>query len=134
MEDAPLELPGLSVRLDRLVYRFDPENAPQDRPHVFIYFLTIFNESGVTVTLMGRRWVIENDDGERLVVEGEGIVGETPLIPPGGSFTYNSFHVTHCSGTARGSFHGLDESGRHVYVRVPPFPLLIPPDEAKELL
>lgn len=131
--DSPIELPGLEVRLDRLVYRFDPENAPADRPHVFIYFITIQNGSDLNVTILGRRWVIENEDGERVVVEGEGVVGEMPLIPPGGTFSYNSFHVTHCNGTVRGSYHGLDDEGRHVFVRVPPFPLLIPPPGAKEM-
>ena len=35
-----LELPGLCVTLDRLVYRDVAEESP-DRPHSFAYFLTI---------------------------------------------------------------------------------------------
>jgi uncharacterized protein affecting Mg2+/Co2+ transport len=83
----PVELPGLQVRLDRLVYRHDPENTPPDRPHVFIYFITIENQSERTVTLVGRRWVIEEATGRRQIVEGDKIVGETPCLPPGGHFS-----------------------------------------------
>ncbi len=122
----PVELPGLQVRLDRLVYRHDPENTPPDRPHVFIYFITIENQSERTVTLVGRRWVIEEATGRRQIVEGDKIVGETPCLPPGGHFSYNSFHITACSARVQGSFHGLDDEGHHVKVRIPPFNLAIP--------
>jgi ApaG protein len=83
------ELPGLSVKLDKLVYHHG-DNLPPDRPHAFIYHLTIRNDSDRTVTLLGRKWVIENTDGTSLVVEGDKIVGETPTLAPGGHFSYNS--------------------------------------------
>jgi ApaG protein len=122
------ELPGLSVRLDRLVYRAADPARSGGRRHSFIYFLTILNQSSVTVTLLGRKWVIEHDDGERLVVEGDKIVGETPTLEPGGSFSYNSFHLTNTGGSATGSFHGLDEHGQRIHVRIPRFELH-PPEE-----
>lgn len=121
-----VELPGLTVKLDRLVYRHDPENTPPGRPHVFIYFITIANHSDRTVTLLGRRWVLEESTGRRQVVEGDKIVGEAPCLPPGADFSYNSFHMTACNARVRGSFHGLDDNGQHVRVKVPAFNLMIP--------
>jgi ApaG protein len=121
-----LELPGLRVKLDKLVYRYGGNDLPPDKPHAFIYFLTIHNDSDHTVTLLGRKWVIEHADGTQLVVEGDKIVGETPTLAPGAHFSYNSYHVGHCDSRAHGSFHGLDETGARVYVRIPPFDLTIP--------
>ena len=124
---ASLELPGLRVDLDKLVYRNATDGQlPPDKPHAFIYFLTIHNGSDRTVTLLGRKWVIEHADGTRLVVEGDKIVGETPTLSPGEHFSYNSYHVGHCDARAHGSFHGVDATGAHIFVRIPPFDMTIP--------
>ncbi|WP_438482927.1 Co(2+)/Mg(2+) efflux protein ApaG [Oleiharenicola lentus] len=125
---APLELAGLKVVLDKLVYQFGSAQLPDDRPHAFIYYLTIRNESDRTVTLLGRKWVIENADGTRLVVEGDKIVGETPRLEPGEQFSYNSCHIGSTDGRAFGSFHGLDEFGARIFVRIPAFDMTIPRD------
>ncbi len=121
-----LELPGLRVELNNLVYQHAGEQMPPDQRHAFIYFLTIRNDSDRTVTLLARKWVIEHADGTQLVVEGDKIVGETPTLGPGEHFSYNSCHVGHCDARAHGSFHGLDEAGQRIFVRIPPFDLTIP--------
>lgn len=124
---ASLELPGLRVELDRLVYRPGGPQLPPDQPHAFVYFLTIRNDSDRTVTLLGRKWIVEHADGRQLVIEGDKIVGETPRLAPGEHFSYNSYHVTGCSARAHGSFHGIDEAGRPVFVRIPGFDMPVPP-------
>jgi ApaG protein len=121
----PLELPGLSVTLDKLVYHHGG-NLPPEQPHAFVYYLTIHNESARPVTLLGRKWVIEHADGTSLVVEGDKIVGQTPALAPGEQFSYNSYHVTACNGRVAGSFHGLDDQGRRIFVRIPAFDMEIP--------
>jgi ApaG protein len=118
---------GLSARLDKLVYHHGGVSLPSDKPHAFVYFITIQNSSNRTVTLLGRKWVVLHDDGTRLVIEGDKIVGETPRLAPGEEFSYNSYHVTGCDATAVGSFHGVDEHGQKIHVMVPPFALVIPP-------
>ena len=122
-----LELPGLRVELDKLVYRHGGDELPPDRPHAFIYYLTIRNDSDRTVLLLGRKWVVENADGTRLVIEGDKIVGETPQLAPGEHFSYNSYHITAADARVHGSFHGVDEHGARVFVRIPAFDLEIPP-------
>lgn len=97
-----------------------------DKPHAFVYFITIHNASDRTVRLLGRKWVLENLDGSRLVVEGDGIVGETPRLTPGEEFSYNSYHVTGDDAVAQGSFHGVDEFGAKIHVVLPPFALRVP--------
>lgn len=120
------ELPGLSARLDKLAYHHGGASLPADKPHAFVYFITLRNGSDRTVTLLGRKWVVVHADGTQLVIEGDKIVGETPRLAPGEEFSYNSYHVTGCDATAHGSFHGVDEHGRRVHVILPPFEMTLP--------
>lgn len=120
------ELPGLTARLDKLCYHHGGTSLPADKPHAFVYFITIQNASDRQVTLLGRKWVVEHADGSRLVIEGDKIVGETPRLEPGEQFSYNSYHITGVDAVARGSFHGVDETGRRVHVILPPFELQVP--------
>lgn len=108
------------------MYHRGGPSLPPDKPHAFVYFITITNGSDRTVTLLGRKWVLEHADGSRLVVEGDRIVGETPRLAPGESFSYNSYHVTGGDARAHGCFHGHDETGERVHVLLPPFDLVIP--------
>jgi ApaG protein len=121
-----LALPGLSVTLDRLDYRPGGVHVPTETPHVFVYHLTIHNRSDRRVRLLGRKWIVESADGERLVVEGDKIVGHTPDLAPGEHFSYNSFHLTATHARASGSFHGVDEAGARIHVRIPPFEMRVP--------
>lgn len=120
------EAPGLTARLDKLVYHHGGVSLPEDKPHAFVYYITIRNGSDRTVTLLGRKWVIEYDDGSRQVIEGDKIVGETPRLAPGEEFSYNSHHVTGRDARVLGCFHGADEAGAKVHVLLPPFDLVIP--------
>ncbi|HEY1848749.1 MAG TPA: ApaG domain [Opitutaceae bacterium] len=120
------ELPGLTARLDKLVYHNGGASLPEDRPHAFVYYITIRNGSDRTVTFLGRKWVIERCGGGREVIEGDKIVGETPRLAPGEEFSYNSHHVTGCDARVQGGFHGVDERGEKVHVLLAPFDLTIP--------
>ena len=121
------ELSGLTAQLDKLVYHHGgPSLASPDKPHAFIYFITIKNESDRTIRLLGRKWVVINADGSRLVIEGDKIVGETPRLAPGEQFSYNSYHVTNCDAEVLGCFHGVDDHGQKIHVTLPPFDMTVP--------
>jgi ApaG protein len=120
------ELKNAQVVLDRLIYQRDATNLPPERPHAFIYFLTIRNLSDRRFTLLGRKWILAHADGKTEVIEGDKIVGETPTLAPGEEFSYNSYHVTAVNTLARGSFHGVDETGQAIHVKIPPFEMIIP--------
>jgi ApaG protein len=121
------ELPGLRVTVDKVVHHRDA-NFPPETPHAFVYFLTVSNLSDATVRLLGRKWIIRSPDGSVEVIEGDGIVGQTPRIPPGESFSYNSYHLTGHPVTAEGAFHGATEDGRRIFVRIPAFAMTPPAD------
>jgi ApaG protein len=123
------ELTGLRVSVDRVVHSPDAETPP-DRPHCFVYFITIHNDSDRPVTIKGRKWVVRDERGHVTAVEGAGVVGQFPLIPPGESFSYHSFHLLAArSAVAEGSYLGVDEEGRAVLVRIPRFEMRVPGSE-----
>ena len=120
------ELPGLKVTVERVEYH--PEmKTPPDRPHCFVYFINIHNGSETPVTIRGRKWVVTNNRGEVLVVEGEGVVGQTPRLDPDESFDYNSCHLLDTGeATAEGAYFGVDDSGRRILTRIPKFRMKVP--------
>ena len=120
------ELDGLSVEVDDVIYMPSLDH-PEDRPHPFVYFINIRNHSNERVQIQGRKWFVrENDSGDVIVVEGDGVVGQTPDLGPGEEFSYNSYHVARSSGYAEGAFFGVAESGRRIFVRIPRFNLRLP--------
>ncbi len=123
--ERPDELAGLRVSVDRVVHMPEAETPP-DRPHAFAYFITIHNDSGETVTIKGRKWVIRNDADEVTAVEGDGVVGEFPKLEPGEHFSYNSYHInnTHVC-WAEGAYLGVTTDGRKVMTRIPRFEMRV---------
>lgn len=119
------ELTSLRVHLDQLVYAPDLE-APSDRPHPFVYGITIENESEETVTIKGRKWVVTDVRGNKVVVEGDGVVGKFPRLAPGERFSYNSYHVIGCDSIAEGAFIGVNDEGEPVVTRIPRFTMNVP--------
>ena len=74
--------------------RFVPaQSLPEAGRFVFAYFVRIENVSAQTVQLLSRRWLIHDSVGEDTEVEGEGVVGEQPLIPAGRVHEYQSFCI-----------------------------------------
>jgi ApaG protein len=120
------ELPGLHVTVDRVVYQPDAQ-TPDDQPHCFAYFISIRNDSEVSVTIKGRKWVVKNSRGEITAVEGDGVVGQCPTITPGEKFSYNSYHLLDTNeAVAEGSYLGVDALGRKVVTRIPRFEMRVP--------
>jgi ApaG protein len=119
------ELPGLAVKIDRVTYRPEFE-TPRDRPYAFAYFITIRNESPETVTIKGRKWVVTDGRGHRLVVEGDGVVGQFPRLHTGEEFSYDSHHVIAADSFAEGAYLGVTDAGEPVVTRIPRFDMHVP--------
>jgi len=119
------EFVNLRVRVDDVIY-MPSLDAPPDRPHPFVYFISIYNESDVPVTIRARKWVVVEDGGETTVVEGDGVVGQQPEIAPGEHFSYNSYHVVGRGAAVSGAFFGETSEGEWVYTKIPGFRLEIP--------
>lgn len=73
--------------------------------HVFSYFISIENKSNETVQLTDRFWIIFDSLNRTETVEGEGVVGQTPILEPGDNYTYKSGSVlTSNLGAMKGFF------------------------------
>ena len=119
------ELAGLRVSVDEVDY-VPTLDAPPDRPHPFVYYITIHNDAETPVTIVGRKWIVREANGNCLVVEGDGVVGQRPRIEPGGNFSYSSYHVIAADAEVEGAYLGFDDAQRPLVVRIPKFSLNIP--------
>lgn len=71
--------------------RYDaPQSSPKSNHYFFVYEVTITNKSEYTVKLLSRHWDIIDGHGQTREVNGEGVVGETPSLEPGETYSYNS--------------------------------------------
>lgn len=103
------------------------QSQPNANRYVFAYIITIKNLSKQTVQLMSRRWLITDANGKQMVVEGEGVVGQQPVIAANDEYTYNSGTVIETPvGAMQGQYVMLDESGQEFVTEIDPFRLAIP--------
>jgi ApaG protein len=58
--------------------------------YAFAYFITIENKSPQTVKLTDRFWKIFDSLNYIEVVNGEGVVGQTPILKPNDNYKYSS--------------------------------------------
>ena len=119
------ELTSLEVIVDDVIYMPSLE-APADKPYPFVYFITIKNNSNQKVKIFGRKWILTTEDGQKLVVEGEGVVGQFPEILAGEEYNYNSYHVISGDSQVGGAFFGETNNGIPIYTKIPSFELTIP--------
>ena len=71
---------------------FQPKQSKPDLDfYVYSYRITIKNESEYTVQLVSRYWEIFDAIMEKRIVEGEGVIGEQPILLPGESYQYVSY-------------------------------------------
>ncbi len=112
---------GITVRV---APRYLPEQSDPDMPRfVWSYHIRLENHSDRTVQLFARHWIITDAEGRTEEVEGEGVVGEQPVLEPGGSFDY----VSGCplatpSGTMHGSY-AMAADGELFSIDIPAFAL-----------
>ena len=64
--------------------------AKTDGKYAFAYHITIANHSEETVQLLNRYWLITDGNGKQTEVAGPGVIGETPILAQGESFSYSS--------------------------------------------
>ncbi|TNE64241.1 MAG: Co2+/Mg2+ efflux protein ApaG [Bacteroidetes bacterium] len=64
---------------------------PREGKYIFGYHITIENRSPHTVQLLRRYWFIQDSDGIQREVEGDGVVGQQPVLAPGEIHGYSSF-------------------------------------------
>ena len=116
---------GVTVRV---AVSFLPEQSRIEMGKWFwVYHIRIENDSPNTLHLVTRHWKITDGGGAVSFVDGEGVVGEQPVLRPGQSHDY----VSGCPlNTPNGSMEGYytfrGEHGEEQRVAIPHFPLMAP--------
>ncbi len=107
----------------RPIYLDEPSDL-LEREFSFGYAVYIKNDGTDEVQLLRCRWIIEEADGSRQDVTGDGNLRPHPVIAPGethvhdGSCTIESFN-----GTVEGNYLVQRADGEQFRVSVPSFPL-----------
>ncbi len=115
---------GITVRVSAA---YLPDQSSSDASRWFwSYHIRIENGSSHTVQLLTRHWRITDGRGMVNIVEGDGVVGEQPVLAPGRSHDY----VSGCplatpGGRMTGHYGMVDELGRRFFVAIPEFHLTL---------
>ena len=107
---------------------FLPErSSPRENQYIFQYHVHITNVGSETAQLISREWTITNAEGEVAKVQGGGVVGEYPVLPPGGEFDYTSYCPLRTAvGTMQGCYQMVTADGEHFDAEIAPFTLAVP--------
>lgn len=108
---------------------YQPEySSPSQHHYVFTYRITINNGSTHTIKLLRRKWFIHDANTSVRTVEGEGVVGQQPVIEPGDQHQY----VSGCNlKSGIGKMHGtyvMEQlvDGSRFKVNIPQFNMIYP--------
>ena len=102
-------------------------SEPDEDRFVFAYTITLVNRGSVTAQLISRHWYITDAEDRTEEVEGEGVVGEQPILKPGEGFRYTSGAVIETPvGTMHGTYQMVAEDGRKFDAPIPRFVLSAP--------
>ncbi len=102
-------------------------SAPADNQWFFLYTITIANQGTETVQLATRHWLITDGTGKIEEVRGPGVVGETPTLAPGETFSYTSgCPLTTPFGMMQGTYQMVTKDGEEFDVTIAPFTLSEP--------
>lgn len=105
----------------------EEESDPDQRRYVFGYKITIRNRGTRWAKLMSRRWLVIDANGERNIVEGDGVVGRQPELHPGEIFEYASYcPIKTPWGTMEGAYVMKRDDGESFAVEIPRFYLAMP--------
>lgn len=107
----------------RPVY-LDSQSDFMNRRFVFGYLIEISNEGPEEVQLLRRHWYIRDSTGRTQEVEGDGVVGEQPIILPGDRHKYSSYCVLETfEGSMEGTYLMQRPSGERFKIAIPYFDL-----------
>ncbi|ACA85306.1 MULTISPECIES: Co2+/Mg2+ efflux protein ApaG [Shewanella] len=116
-----------SIKIDVKTEYIEDQSSPNDERYLFRYTITIINLGKEPVTLKTRYWSITDSNQHLSVVQGAGVVGETPTIEPDTAYQYTSGTVLETPfGVMEGNYGMVTENGEMFKAKIPPFRLSIP--------
>lgn len=103
-------------------------SSPEQFHFVFGYKVRIQNTSEHTIQLMNRKWEIFDSVGINRVVEGEGVIGQRPILEPGEFHEYTSgCNFKSSMGKMLGTYEFMRLDDRSIFdVTIPEFNMVAP--------
>ena len=103
-------------------------SQPRRSKYIYAYRVTIDNCSEYTVQLLRRHWYIYDSNGQLKEVEGEGVIGEQPILQPGEQHQYTSWtSMTTSIGKMYGTYTMRRQVDKQLFqVDIPEFQLIAP--------
>lgn len=130
------ETPVYEAVTDGVAVRVQPrfmhdESKPSASEYVWAYTVEIENQSDQPWQVMHRHWRIIDSAGRTQKVDGEGVVGQQPVINPGEAFKYTSgAPLSAPSGVMGGSLDLISEGEEFMTVTIPTFSLDSPYEDS----
>lgn len=117
---------GIQVEVE-IHYR--PDRSEPRIPHNFFeYIVHIRNKSKESVQLLNRHWEILESPSIKRIIEGDGVIGEQPILEPRQSHSYSSYCIIYDTiGFMKGlyTFENI-ANGQEFQVLIPPMNLIVP--------
>ena len=101
---------------------------PTNNEFMFAYRITIDNHNPFSIQLLTRHWSIYDSNGEQREVDGEGVVGEQPILKQGEHYAY----VSGCNlrtemGKMQGHYTMQNLNSKQLFlVNIPAFDMIVP--------
>jgi len=94
----------------------------------FSYHITIENQSNDSVQLTSRFWKIKDALNHTEIVQGDGVIGQKPVLKPGESHTYQSGCLLNSPFGSMSGYYNMVSftSTRKFRVKIPTFKLSAP--------
>ena len=103
------------------------QSDPAEGEFVFSYQIRMENLGQEAAQLLFRHWHIHDSGGDDQEVDGEGVVGQQPLLVPGKTHEYQSFCVLNSpAGFMEGYYTFVRPDGSRFRVAIPRFSLQAP--------
>jgi ApaG protein len=116
------ESAGFTVRVS---VNYMPEQSEPGRERWFwAYHIRIENHGQQAAQLVSRHWEISDARGMVHIVDGEGVIGDQPVLKTGGSYDYVSgCPLSTPHGMMFGRYQMIGEDGSRFEINVPRFEL-----------
>jgi len=113
---------NLEVSVDS--FFLEDQSDADGNVYAFAYRVRLKNRSDNAVQLISRHWIITDSSGKVSHVKGEGVVGQQPVLAPGGDYEYVSgSRLESPLGTMHGTYQMRTESGEMFDAEIPVFTL-----------
>ncbi len=124
MSDDAYEATTHGVKVSVQPFYLEEESDPEEGHYFWAYQVKIENLSKEKLQLKSRRWRITDSMGRTEEVQGEGVIGEQPVIEPGYIFEYTSgAPLGTSSGFMAGHYRMYKDDGSSFDVEIPAFSL-----------